>query len=125
MSNLIKSTAISLSSAIVASSAFLAPVSAETFRTRSFSIDIQVNCAEGNVTCNDVTYVGTNLQTGKAIRLKGKTIHTWGADGVPHRFIGYEFRNREYVYRVTDDRKLEVYRRDKLILTEQGLSTNP
>lgn len=98
---------------------------AETLKTKNFNVTITRNCPEGYVTCNNVTYYGKDLKTGKSIRLTGKTIHTTGADGVtPSRFLGYEFRNREYLYRVTASNTLQVYQGKKLILEEKGTLTN-
>ncbi len=94
----------------------------ETLKTKNFSVTITRNCPEGNVTCNKVTYYGKNLKTGNSIRLTGKTIHKTCADGVtPCQFLGYEFRNRDYLYRVTADGKLQVYQGKKLILQERGV----
>jgi hypothetical protein len=94
---------------------------AETLKTKSFNVSITKNCPEGNVTCNNVTYYGKNLKTGASVRLTGKTIHTTCKDGVtPCRFLGYEFRNKQYLYRVTADGTLEVYQGKKLILEERG-----
>lgn len=102
--------------AVLASSA-----NAETLKTKNFNVEITRNCPEGYVTCNDVTYVGKHLRTGNSIRLTGKTIHSKGADGVtPGRFLGYEFRNYNYRYRVTAENELLVYKGKKLILREQG-----
>jgi hypothetical protein len=98
------------------------PANAEVIQTQSFSISIERKCPEGEVTCNNVTYVGTNIRTGKAIELQGKTIHLTGEDGVtPTRFLGYEFWNEEYRYIVTADNKLQVFREEQLILEEQGI----
>jgi hypothetical protein len=109
----------------IASVALFAGIAnAETLKTKNFSIKITVNCPEGNVTCNNVTYFGKDLKTGKSIRLTGKTIHSLGADGVtPSRFLGYQFRNNNYIYRVTADNQLLVYKGKKLILQEQGTAT--
>ncbi|KAB8333428.1 hypothetical protein SD80_016580 [Scytonema tolypothrichoides VB-61278] len=97
---------------------------AETLKTKNFKVTITRNCPEGNVSCNNVTYFGKDLRTGKSISLTGKTIHTTGADGVtPGRFLGYQFRNNEYVYRVTENGFLEVYQGKKLILQEKGALT--
>jgi hypothetical protein len=97
---------------------------AETLKTKNFNVTITRNCPEGYVACNNVAYFGKNLKTGKSIRLIGKTIHTFGADGVtPSRFLGYEFRNNQYLYRVTADGALQVYQGKKLILQEKGTFT--
>jgi hypothetical protein len=99
---------------------------AEVLRTKSFNISIERNCPEGEVTCDNVTYVGTNIRTGKAIELQGKTLHQTAADGVtPTRFLGYEFWNEEYRYMVTADNKLQVFREEQLIIEEQGVLVNP
>lgn len=80
-----------------------------------------MSAAKGYVTCDKVKYYDQNLKTGKSISLIGKTIHTTGADGVtPGRFLGYEFRNKNYLYRVTEDGILLIYRGKKLIFKEQG-----
>jgi hypothetical protein len=109
----------------VASVAFFSSIAnAGTLKTKNFRVQITVNCGEGYVTCNKVTYFGKDLRTGKSIRLNGKTIHSVGADGVtPSRFLGYEFRNNKYLYRVTEDNKLLVFNGKKLILQEQGTVT--
>ncbi|BDA66989.1 hypothetical protein RIVM261_029210 [Rivularia sp. IAM M-261] len=106
---------------VISATLFAGLANAETIKTNNFSVKITRNCAEGNVTCNNVTYVGKDLKTGKSIRLTGKTIHTRGADGrTPGRFLGYEFRNNKFLYRVTADNKLQVFKSGKLILQEQG-----
>ncbi|PAX60698.1 hypothetical protein [Brunnivagina elsteri] len=121
----LKKTIISLVLLPVASiSLFAGVANAETLKTRNYKVTITRNCPEGYVTCNNVTYVGKNLKTGQSIRLKGKTIHTIGADGVtPSRFLGYEFRNNKYLYRVTADGVLTVFNGKKLVLQEKGALT--
>ncbi|MEC4818244.1 MAG: hypothetical protein SAK29_33975 [Scytonema sp. PMC 1069.18] len=97
---------------------------AETLKTKNFYVKITRNCSEGYVTCNNVKYFGKSLKTGESISLTGKTIHTTGADGVtPGRFLGYEFRNKNYLYQVTADGALLIYQNKKLILKEQGALT--
>uniref|UniRef100_A0A0C1N4G6 Uncharacterized protein n=1 Tax=Tolypothrix bouteillei VB521301 TaxID=1479485 RepID=A0A0C1N4G6_9CYAN len=97
---------------------------AETLKTKNFNVKITRNCPEGYVTCNNVRYFGKNLKTGQSISLTGKTMHSTGADGVtPGRFLGYQFRNNNYVYQVTADGVLLVYQGKKLILKEQGALT--
>ena len=94
---------------------------ARTLTTPSFVIRIKVNCAEGNVTCNDVTYVGTSRKTGKSITLRGKTKHSMCADGItPCRFQGYEFWNGKTYYRVLDDGSLSVMQQNRKLLEERG-----
>ncbi|MFL9926798.1 hypothetical protein PQR62_21165 [Herbaspirillum lusitanum] len=94
---------------------------ADTLTTPSFVIDIQENCAEGEVTCDKVSYTGTSKKTGKSIRLRGKTIHSMCADGVtPCRFLGYEFRNGSTYYRVEEGGGLLIMQGKKVLLEESG-----
>lgn len=94
---------------------------ARTLTTPSFVVQIKLNCAEGNVTCDDVTYVGTSKKTGKSIRLRGKTKHSLCADQVtPCRFLAYEFWNGRTSYQVFDDGRLSVRQQEKTLLEEQG-----
>ena len=94
---------------------------ANTLTTKGFKIDIQVNCEEGNVTCDRVSYRGRDLKTGKSLRLSGRTIHSLCADRVtPCHFLGYEFRNHNYRYIVTDGGLLKVYQGEKLLVSQQG-----
>ena len=57
-------------------------VLAETLKTKSFNVTITRNCLEEIATCDDVTYVGRDLSTGKSIRLKGRTYATVTSTGV-------------------------------------------
>jgi hypothetical protein len=92
-----------------------------TLTTPSFVIEIKVNCAEGNVTCDNVTYVGTSKKSGKSITLRGRTKHSMCADGVtPCGFQGYEFRNGATYYRVLEDGSLLVTQGEKVVLEEKG-----
>lgn len=94
---------------------------ADTLTTASFSVQIRVNCAEGNVVCDDVRYEGTNRRSGQSLVLQGKTLNSLCADGVtPCRFIGYEFRNGPFRYVVYDSGSLRVTRGDKVLVDEPG-----
>ena len=94
---------------------------AETLDTPSFTVTIDVRCAEGNVTCDDGGYLGTSKKSGKAIRLTGRTRHSICADGVtPCRFLGYEFKNGATTYFLSEGGELIVERRGKQLLREQG-----
>lgn len=97
---------------------------ADTLKTKSFKVDIKRNCPEGNVTCNNVSYKGTDLRTGKSLRLTGKTVNALCADGVtPCRFLGYQFQNGSYRYFVSEAGTLQVYQGKKLLLQETGTWT--
>ena len=93
---------------------------AETIATKSFQIEITRHCEEGNIRCDRVTYLGKSLQTGKSIALTGKTVN----NSKSYTFMGYEFRNGIYLYSITRDNMLLVYKGDRLILREQGISVD-
>lgn len=114
----IKSTAIAIAISIIGIVVSANITHAETLRTQNFEIKILRHCQEGNVSCDRVTYVGRSLITGKSIRLKGKTINS----GNSYRFLGYEFRNGKYRYLISNSNLLQIYRGDRLIAEEQGLS---
>jgi hypothetical protein len=115
---------ILLSTFLVVSCALrvLAADDASKLDTPSFQVQVAVNCEEGNVTCNDVTYVGVNRKTRASIKLRGKTVHSLCKDRVtPCHFLGYEFQNRPYRYFVSKDGRLEIYRGQSLVASEQGI----
>jgi hypothetical protein len=106
---------------LITSALIASQVSASTLTTPSFVIQIKVNCAEGNVTCDNVTYVGTSRKSGKSITLRGRTKHGICADGVtPCQFLGYEFKNGATYYRVLEDGHLLVMQGNKVVLEEKG-----
>jgi hypothetical protein len=94
---------------------------AETLLTPSFTVQIEVKCAEGNVTCDDVSYLGTNRKSGKSISLRGKTLHSMCADRVtPCRFLGYEFVRGNLRYVVLESGNLLVTRGKSVLVQEAG-----
>ncbi len=56
--------------------AFFSIASAEAIKTKHFQIYITRHCVEYDIVCNDVTYVGKDLRTGKSIRLTGRTLNS-------------------------------------------------
>ncbi|MES2017435.1 MAG: hypothetical protein V4484_13160 [Pseudomonadota bacterium] len=95
--------------------------SASTLTTPTFVIEVTVNCAEGNVPCGDVTYVGTSKKTGNSITLRGKSTHSLCADRItPCQFLGYEFWNGKTYYRVLKDGRLQVTQGAQVLLDEEG-----
>jgi len=95
---------------------------ADTLTTANFVVTVTRQCEEGSVTCDRVTYRGVAKKTGKAITLKGRTLHTTCADGgTPCRVLGYEFRNGDVVDRVGESGMLEVRRgKDRVLVEERG-----
>jgi hypothetical protein len=94
---------------------------AETLKTKNFTVHITRNCPEGEVVCNNVSYVGTRLRTGDSIKLTGRTLYRMCSDKVtPCQFLGYEFRNGDYRYIVTENGTLKIYKQSKLLKQESG-----
>ncbi len=97
------------------------PATAATLVTPSFEVNIEVRCAEGNVSCDQVRYTGTSRKSGKSLSLKGRTHHTLCADGVtPCRFLGYIFKNGGITYFVSDAGQLTVSEGRKVLVQETG-----
>jgi hypothetical protein len=94
-----------------------------TLDTQSFKIKIDVRCEEGEVTCDDVGYVGKNKKTGETLELTGKTAHHMDADGTPTRFLGYVFKNEGVTYFLSEEGELRVTRGEKVLLKENGTWT--
>lgn len=92
---------------------------ADVLDTPSFTITIVSKCAEGEVTCNNVSYVGTSKKSSQTITLTGSTLHT-GSKSNPGRFLGYRFKNKDVVYDVTEDGLLRVTRGKQVLVEEQG-----
>ena len=91
--------------------------------TPSFKITVDVRCPEGEVTCDDVKYVGVNKETGEKIKLTGKTAHHYDADGTPTRMLGYIFKNDDVTYFLSEEGELRITRGDKVLLKESGTWT--
>jgi len=94
----------------------------QTLDTPGFTVKITQGCEEGNVTCDDVRYVGTSKKSGKAITLRGKTLHSMAADGVtPGAFQGYVFKSgRATTYTVFADGRLVVTEGKKTLVNQRG-----
>ena len=95
--------------------------------TKTYKITLIRHCEEGDLDCENVSYTGINLKTGKVIHLKGhEVVHycpdDWG-DG-PGKTVcnpwGYKFVNGIYTYYVDNIGILRVSRGDKIILEEKG-----
>lgn len=95
--------------------------SVQTLDTPSFKVKIEVQCDEGEVSCNKVLYTGTSKKSGQAITLKGMSLHTKCADGkTPCRFLGYQFKSGNILYQVFDEGILLVKNGDKVLVQENG-----
>ena len=94
-----------------------------TLDTPSFKITVDVRCPEGELTCDDVKYVGKNKKTGETLRLTGKTAHHYDAEGTPTRFLGYIFKNDDVTYFLSEEGELRITRGEKVLLKESGTWT--
>ena len=92
------------------------PANAEIKRTKNFSVEINANCA-GSTNCDNVTGTGTNIHTGETHKLNGKRLKSSKSDGTSKSFLSYEFRDKGYMYVVTDN-TLTVSCGDRVILKE-------
>ena len=89
--------------------------------TPGYRITITQNCEEGNVSCDDVSYTGTSKKSGKAITLRGQTMHARCRDGVtPCAFQGYVFRSGRVTYTVHADGRLVVTEGRKTLVKQRG-----
>jgi hypothetical protein len=107
---------------LIASSALRAGTTG-TLDTPTFKIHIEVRCEEGEVTCDDVKYVGTKKKTGESLELTGKTAHHMAADGTPGKFLGYIFKNEGVTYFLSEDGLLRITKGEKVLLEENGTWT--
>lgn len=87
--------------------------------TDNYIVTIEQNCMEGEVICNKVTYIGVNKKNGQSITLEGSTRHSYRADGIPSRFLGYQFKNGNIDYLVTEGGYLTVIRNGSDVLLEE------
>jgi hypothetical protein len=96
--------------------------------TPSYKITIWVMCEEGVVDCADVEYLGVNIKTGAAIKLKGEDWIRYciddqgdGPGKTPCQHLGYKFKNGSTTYYVGEpDGDIEVYQANERILHEKG-----
>ena len=109
---------------------FAAPSDAATtltLTTPNYLITLTINCEEGVVGCDDVTYVGVNRKNKNSIHLKGRELMRYcpddqgdGPGKTPCHHEGYEFHNGKTKYFIGDDGSLEVSQGAKILLQEKG-----
>ena len=81
--------------------------------TASYIINITQNCPEGDIACNDVTYLGKSKKSGSSITLKGRVLPN----------VGYEFTNGNVKYVIQDEGEaatLIVTQGNKTLVQENG-----
>lgn len=87
--------------------------------TKNFNIRIKNNCKIGEVTCDNVEYIGVDKKSNKKIILIGSTYHSMN-NNIPGRFLGYIFKNNNYQYIILETDKLLLIEKDnKIIYSEK------
>jgi len=92
---------------------------AETLTTNNYIVTITQQCPEGYITCDNVKYHGVSKRSGNSIELTGTTLHTKWKDGTPCRFLGYDFNNGDFTYRVLENGLLQVIKKQNEVLFEE------
>lgn len=93
---------------------------ADTLTTAHYVVTVTRHCQEGEVRCDNVSYHGASKKTGKAMTLKGSTLHTLCADGVtPCGFLGYQFKTGNFRYLVLESGTLRVVKGDSEVLIDE------
>ncbi|KEA50875.1 hypothetical protein DT73_20770 [Mangrovibacter sp. MFB070] len=110
-------------SALVLCSSLCYADSTVQYSGNKFTALITRHCAEGNVSCDNVSIESKSKATGRSITLKGKKININCPETCDFR--GYEFKNGAYTYSlVTDDFETwvySVYHGSKLISEDKGV----
>ena len=84
-------------------------VHADILTTPGHVITITRGCAEGEVTCSDVSARIERRTDGRSIELDGEALHTPCADGqTPCRFLGYRFAGGGYTYDMDEAGRLRI-----------------
>ena len=98
---------------------YMRPVLAFELTTKTYSIAIVENC-DDDVACQDISFTATNRLIGKTVHLKGRAVVATCKDDVTAcHHLGYEFRDGEFVYFVSDQEDwLEVSKNHKVVLHE-------
>lgn len=81
---------------LLVSPSFVLAKSVSHFKGKIFKADIEYDCDEGNVTCDDVSLKSTRVKDNSSIFLKGETINSNCPDVCDFR--GYRFTNGQYDY---------------------------
>lgn len=101
---------------------FSSLVSAEMLLTDSYSIQIERECKEGNVTCDNVRFTYIYGGSDEKNVAMGSTVHSLCADGeTPCSFKGYTFSAGSRQYFIRTSGTLEVLDHEgNQALLEQG-----
>lgn len=83
------------------------------YESPRYKIKVVYCCEEGELDCDNIYYEGIRKKDKTYIKLKGKTIN----DYLSHRFLGYQFKNNDYIY-IIQDNALSIYKNDKLLQKE-------
>lgn len=83
-----------------------------TYENDDFWVSIKSLCEEGELSCQNVSYTAINKKNQSLIFLKGKALNDTN-----YNFIGFEFKNGIFLYRINDRANLvlQIYKKNKLI----------
>lgn len=103
-------------------SAFAGAEVTMTFHGEKYTAKITSHCAEGNLSCDDVTFDSKSNKTGKGIVLKGETVNVNCPDVCD--FAGYEFKNGLYKYYFVAGNNglwdLDIFKGGKVVSSDKG-----
>ncbi|MFD1217081.1 MULTISPECIES: hypothetical protein [Microbulbifer] len=101
--------------------ALATPAFGDTLVTDNYTIEIERNCEEGEVVCDNVSYRSQSHKSGNRLELNGRTLSRMCDDGVtPCQFLGYQFKNGNTTYTVLESGLLKVTENGKVLVQEQG-----
>lgn len=90
---------------------------AETLVTPSYIVEITNNCAEGNVSCDNISYKGIRRSDDSVLELVGKTLNKRNS----YDLYGYQFNNGDYVYTILiNEPEFTIQKAGKIIASEKG-----
>lgn len=89
------------------------------FHSENYLLEIKVNCAEGNVSCDDVTMKSRNLKDNYAITLQGKTINSNCPDICDFKGYFFEKEGYEYYLYLQGDDYYAIKHNDKTLVYEK------
>ncbi|MDN4629548.1 MULTISPECIES: hypothetical protein [unclassified Erwinia] len=110
------------SSAVAGWSSFSNAEDTMTFHGDKYTAKITSHCAEGNLSCDNVTFDSKSNKTGKGIILKGNTVNVNCPEVCD--FAGYEFNNGAYKYYFVSGNNniwdLDILKNGKVISSDKG-----
>jgi len=101
----------------------LSPIAfGETLVSKNFTIKVERQCSEGEVTCNDVKFIMSLPGIDKSSVITGKMVHSKCADGTtPCGMQGYKFYSGGGTYFLNNSGFVTITDKEgNILLAEQG-----